>query len=149
MAEQEILSILRQIVKDAENTGDWYVFGHRYFDTCRAAADEIEKLRRFKAYVHERLDKSGVPVDPESSHKAEGCRIGGRLDIVLGELESLRAERERLREALKEIRPTDDEHFWGCNATRGGRCTCNDGTARRIIDAALSGAGTEAKDAVR
>lgn len=44
---------------------------------------EIESLAKFKAYVHRRLDEAGVPVDPESPHKAYGCRIGGRLDIVL------------------------------------------------------------------
>lgn len=42
-----------------------------------------DHLERFKAYVHGRLDSAGVPADPESSHKAEGCRIGGRLDLVL------------------------------------------------------------------
>lgn len=47
------------------------------------AAARIEKLEQFKAYVHARLDAAGVPADPESPHKAEGCRIGGRLDIVL------------------------------------------------------------------
>lgn len=44
---------------------------------------ENESLAKFKAYVHRRLDEAGVPADPESPHKAEGCRIGGRLDIVL------------------------------------------------------------------
>lgn len=43
----------------------------------------VERLSRFKAYVHARLDDAGIPTDPESRHKAEGCRIGGRLDIVL------------------------------------------------------------------
>lgn len=47
-------------------------------------ADAIEKLAGFKAYVHRRLDEAGIPADPDSPHKAEGCRIGGRLDIVLG-----------------------------------------------------------------
>lgn len=47
------------------------------------AADRIERLEQFKAYVHGRLDAAGVPADPESPHKAEGCRIGGRLDLVL------------------------------------------------------------------
>jgi hypothetical protein len=44
---------------------------------------ENAKLQQFKQYVHDRLDAAGVPADPESPHKAEGCRIGGRLDIVL------------------------------------------------------------------
>lgn len=44
---------------------------------------KLEALSKFKAYVHKRLDDAGIPVDPESPHRAEGCRIGGRLDIVL------------------------------------------------------------------
>lgn len=54
---------------------------------------ERDKLAAFKKYVHDRLDAAGVPVDPESPHKAEGCRIGGRLDVLIG-------ERDRLREAI-------------------------------------------------
>lgn len=46
-------------------------------------AREVESLRKFKAYVHRRLDEAGIPEDPDSPHKAEGCRIGGRLDLVL------------------------------------------------------------------
>lgn len=43
---------------------------------------ERDALQRFKDYVHARLDAAGVPVDPDSPHKAEGCRIGGRLDVL-------------------------------------------------------------------
>ncbi len=50
---------------------------------------EREKLQKFKDYVHGRLDAAGVQTDPDSVHKAEGCRIGGRLDIVLGALARL------------------------------------------------------------
>ncbi len=50
-----------------------------------------DKLARFKAYVHDRLDAAGVPVDPESAHKAEGCRIGGRLDWLLASHEEVKA----------------------------------------------------------
>lgn len=46
--------------------------------------EEINRLRQFKAYVHSRLDEAGVPHDPPSPHREAGCRIGGRLDIVLG-----------------------------------------------------------------
>jgi hypothetical protein len=55
-------------------------------DMRRAIApliEEIDALRKFKAYVHKRLDDAGIPADPDSPHKAEGCRVGGRLDIVL------------------------------------------------------------------
>lgn len=48
-----------------------------------ATEKERDKLAAFKSYVHKRLDDAGVPSDPESPHKSEGCRIGGRLDIVL------------------------------------------------------------------
>lgn len=52
---------------------------------CRLAdaLAKIEKLETFKKYVHDRLDAAGVPVDPDGPHKAEGCRVGGRLDLVL------------------------------------------------------------------
>jgi hypothetical protein len=49
----------------------------------RVQVERAEKAEKFKAYVHRRLDEAGVPADPDSPHKAEGCRIGGRLDIVL------------------------------------------------------------------
>lgn len=47
------------------------------------AVKERDKLAEFKAYVHQRLDAAGVPVDPPSEHREKGCRIGGRLDAVL------------------------------------------------------------------
>lgn len=60
-------------------------------DEWRFMVDElvrnVKKLEAFKAYVHQRLDEAGVPTDPDSQHRAEGCRIGGRLDIVLAAYE--------------------------------------------------------------
>ena len=53
--------------------------------TLAAVVAERDALLLFKKYVHKRLDDAGVTVDPESPHKAEGCRIGGRLDEVLGQ----------------------------------------------------------------
>lgn len=50
-----------------------------------AVVAERDALAKFKQYVHGRLDAAGVPADPDSPHKAEGCRIGGRLDIVLAD----------------------------------------------------------------
>lgn len=44
--------------------------------------EELARLRKFKAYVHGRLDEMRIPVDPESIHQAVGCRVGGRLDVV-------------------------------------------------------------------
>lgn len=54
---------------------------------------ERDKLAKFKAYVHERLDMAGVPADPDSPHRAEGCRIGGRLDWLIDELEKYKTLR--------------------------------------------------------
>lgn len=54
----------------------------------------------FKTYVHKRLDDAGVPVDPESPHKAEGCRIGGRLDVLIGERDELRKQLAELRTVI-------------------------------------------------
>lgn len=45
---------------------------------------EVEKLRKFKEYVHARLDAAGIEKDPDGPHKEQGCRIGGRLDLVSG-----------------------------------------------------------------
>lgn len=46
----------------------------------------------FKTYVHKRLDDAGIPIDPHHSpHKAKGCRIGGRLDLVLSVVAAAKA----------------------------------------------------------
>lgn len=49
----------------------------------KSALYAIEKLRRFKDYVHKRLDDAGIPTHPEGEHSKHGCRIGDRLDIAL------------------------------------------------------------------
>lgn len=71
---------------------------------------ERDKLAKFKVYVHRRLDEAGVPVDPDSSHKAEGCRIGGRLDIVL----AAHRQREEAEAACAVMRIMLEEYEqWG------------------------------------
>ena len=65
-----------------------------------AAQAKVDALQAFKDYVHGRLDDAGIPVDPESPHKAAGCRIGGRLDVVLGmvaELATAQKDQQRYR----------------------------------------------------
>jgi hypothetical protein len=58
-----------------------------------AARSEAQKARAFKEYVHKRLDEAGVPVDPEPEHNRQhGCRIEGRLNYVLAEVQALEAE---------------------------------------------------------
>lgn len=74
-------------------------------DKARAEAvvmrEGRDKLAAFKAYVHKRLDDQGVPVDPDSPHKAEGCRIGGRLDWLFADAAATDAEALKLRAAIK------------------------------------------------
>lgn len=54
---------------------------HVFIDAMEA---KIDKLQKFKEYVHGRLDAAGVPADPEpASNVAHGCRIEGRLNWVL------------------------------------------------------------------
>lgn len=43
-----------------------------------------DALLRFKTFVHDRLTAAGVPTHPDGPHTREGCRIGDRLDLVLG-----------------------------------------------------------------
>lgn len=58
---------------------------------------KVSQLQAFKDYTHKRLDGMGIPIDPESPHKAAGCRIGGRMDEVEKELASLRSENQKLK----------------------------------------------------
>jgi hypothetical protein len=83
----------------------------------RARADA---LQAFKDYVHRRLDDAGVPVDPESPHKAAGCRIGGRLDAVF-------ADRDRLRAAIEQAphgRYCLGDDFLMADGKRHDACNC-------------------------
>lgn len=81
----------------------------------RGLVAERDKLAAFKEYVHARLDAAGVTTDPESAHKAEGCRIGGRLDVLIGERDALESnfaawrdrtsdEAHRLREIIADLK---------------------------------------------
>lgn len=52
-------------------------------DRIKSLEAERDKLQQFKQYVHDRLDKMGVPADPEPDNNADhGCRIEGRLNVV-------------------------------------------------------------------
>jgi len=87
-----------------------------YLVVLSPAQDEVKKLQDFKDYVHDRLDKMGIEKDPESIHKAAGCRIGGRIDILedqrresIGTLRALivapdsPSVREKAHELIKKI----------------------------------------------
>jgi hypothetical protein len=77
-----------------------------YLACAESFRHAIEKLQAFKDYVHRRLDEAGVPIDPDSPHRAEGCRVGGRLDVLLAAVEigtAAAAEREKLRAALRDV----------------------------------------------
>ena len=56
---------------------------NNYLQSSPDIDKELESLRKFKAYVHTRLDAMGVPADPEPENNAKhGCRIEGRLNYV-------------------------------------------------------------------
>ena len=71
-----------------EVPGGILLCGHLDDSPLRPFMTELVKqrdaLQAFKTFVHTRLDKAGVPVDPPGEHRDAGCRIGQRLDLVLG-----------------------------------------------------------------
>lgn len=106
------------------------------------AEEQVAKLQAFKDYVHKRLDDAGVPADPESPHKAKGCRIGGRLDLVLAadaQTHTLEDALRRARIAVEHAINRPHEH----NPSPGwspSRCEVFD-RAMTVIDAALGSGG--------
>lgn len=66
------------------------------------------KSQEFKDYVHKRLDAAGIPADPDSPHRAEGCRIGGRLDVLFAQRDALRAACEE----VAKFRDCEDAADW-------------------------------------
>lgn len=54
------------------------------------AEAQREKLAAFKAFVHEFLDRNGVPTDPPGKMREEGCRVGQRLKYLADERDSAR-----------------------------------------------------------
>jgi len=84
--------------------------GNEVQTDLRRIADQLEasqlkegdtaKLQKFKDYVHDRLDKMGIPIDPDSPHKEAGCRIGGRLDVVEQRIKELEESIEHLKNDL-------------------------------------------------
>lgn len=63
-------------------------------DEARAS---VEKLGRFKSYVHQRIDEAAVPSDPDPKGNAEhGCRIEGRLDFLIGQRDVAQRDRDKV-----------------------------------------------------
>lgn len=69
-----------------------------------AARAEVEKLAAFKAFVHEFLDRNGVPTDPPGKMREEGCRVGQRLKYIADQREAARARIVELAAALDTLR---------------------------------------------
>lgn len=65
---------------------------------------ERDALAAFKAYAHERMDGASIPTHPEGAHSAEGCRIGDRFDILIGQRDVARAEMRLLHTELLRLR---------------------------------------------
>lgn len=59
------------------------LYASQFQEQLSALQQENEKLRKFKQYVHSRLDDMGIPADPEPEKNAKhGCRIEGRLNFI-------------------------------------------------------------------
>lgn len=104
--EVEICILREPVYRVDPNPNDEYDEGLRASGTIEDNAALIiaaPSLLRFKRYVHARLDAAGVTVDPDSPHKAEGCRIGGRLDELIGERDRLRAELAAIQSAASAV----------------------------------------------
>lgn len=114
--EVENVKLKEQLRPHIEDPGGYLAVGG-IVQLAKNAEAERDKLQAFKNWVHAYLDAKGVTVDPESPHKVEGCRIGGRMDEVFGELSTLRqlvadmtpafeeciAERDQLRAGRENI----------------------------------------------
>lgn len=82
---------------------------------CHAAAkpgsgkpltDELDKLRTFKQYTHDALDKMGVAADSLPDETAQhGCRMGSRMKWLSGELARLREKSNHLEEIVNDAGP--------------------------------------------
>jgi hypothetical protein len=72
--------------------------------------DALDKLGAFKTYVHQRLDGAGIAADPNPEENARhGCRIEGRLDVLIGERDEARATAEIHAHALDKARAEVEE----------------------------------------
>lgn len=78
--------------------------------------DSAKTSEGFKKYVHERLDKMGVPHDPDPKRTAEtGCRIGSRLNYIekrLGRFSGADPQTTLKCEACEEVVPTTISEVW-------------------------------------
>lgn len=91
--------------------------------SCAAVISLLDVLadrERFKAWVHDYLDTHAVPHHPPGTHGASGCRIGDRMDWLMGQLAEAKAERDAERaEDLALFQRHDCD--WGCGC---GKCHC-------------------------
>ncbi len=74
----------------------WVPRGGRTLDVRSVYLHRFERSDAAEMHDHPWPFTSGVPADPDSPHKVEGCRVGGRPDV-------LPAERDELRAALPAV----------------------------------------------
>jgi hypothetical protein len=96
----------------------------RFFNACReavpdliqrlqAAEEERDRLAKFKAWVHDYLDRHGVPHHPPGTHGAEGCRIGDRMDWLMERQTGFVKSLEKIAD-LPHSNPTGDTLHGPC-----------------------------------
>jgi hypothetical protein len=83
---------------------------------------KVEKLEKFKAYVHERFDKAGVSTNPDGPHSKEGCRVGDRFDLLIRERDEAVRGRDELLAKVAGVRENLETEYNKANRYdyRGG-----------------------------
>lgn len=113
-SEDQLIAISNFLGKDARHVteGETSIAGLVKQEFAEQAA-EIEKLQRFKDWVHAYLDAKGIPAEIDGPHSAEGCRIGDRMDYVFAEIARLKAALAKARELSSPVTWTPEETaFW-------------------------------------
>jgi hypothetical protein len=99
----------------------------------------VQKLQRFKDWVHAYLDAQGVPHHPPGTHGAEGCRIGDRMDWLMDRLRKAEAQQAEqgdggVNEAVSKVRAARERV--ADRMTDG--CKCDECNYVRVVDELLA-----------
>lgn len=83
-----------------------HIIDYFWEEHLKDSRKRIEHLEEFKKYVHDRLDKMGIPADPDpDNNKEHGCRIEGRLNVVEAQGKRIEELEAQMKELLNIITP--------------------------------------------
>lgn len=82
----ELLTILAEVPGDRIDHFNDAIRMAKTLEAERSALlRERDALQAFKEYVHQRLDEAGIATHPPGEHTDAGCRVGQRMDLLIGE----------------------------------------------------------------